>query len=173
MTTLWAEEIWKDVPGYGGRFQVSNRGRLRVVRCYTRLLQPYQNRDGYLVGTFCIEGKKVRQGVHRFVAEAFLPNLDAKEQVNHINGDKTDNRVENLEWVTCQENNIHRCRVLGGGGGRAERPVVCVDTGEWFSSMTLAAKAYGIRVTDILKVCKGYRNTTKGLKWAYAEEVQA
>lgn len=170
-TTLWADgEVWRDIPGHGGLFQVSNLGRLRAVR--VKILKPYKTRTGYLIGVLCNGNRKTRQGVHRFVAQAFLPNPEGKEQVNHINGNKEDNRVENLEWATCQENNLHRCRVLGGGGGRAERPVVNLDTGEWFKSMTEAAKAVGVPVTYILKVCKGYRNSTKGTRWAYAEEVE-
>lgn len=166
-------EIWKDVPGYVGRtgkIQASNLGRLRVIRYYTRVMQPFQSRDGYLVGTAYIDGKRIRHGVHRFVAEAFLPNPEGKEQVNHKNGDKADNRVENLEWATCQENNLHRCRVLNGGGGRPERPVVCLTTGERFPSITAAADATGAQICKILMVCQGKRKHTKGLAWAYAEE---
>lgn len=169
--TSWADEVWRDVPGYDGLLQVSNHGRLRVIRCYTRILQPFKSRDGYLVGTVNIKGKRIRHGVHRFVAEAFLPNPEGKEQVNHKNGDKTDNRPENLEWATCQENNLHRCRVLGGGGGRPERPVVCLTTGEWYPSITAAADATGAHICKILQVCQGKRKHTLGLAWAYAEEV--
>lgn len=162
-------EQWRDIPGYEGQFQVSNLGRLRAVR--VKLLNPYKTRSGYLIGVLCIGNKKIRHGVHRFVAQAFLPNPDGKEQVNHKNGNKEDNRVENLEWVTCQENNLHRCRVLGGGGGRPEKPVVCLDTGEWFPSITAAADATGSKICKILQVCKGERKHHNGRSWAYAEEV--
>lgn len=168
MMASWAEEEWRDIPGYGGQFQVSNLGRLRAVR--VKLLNPYKTRDGYLIGVLCVGNKKIRHGVHRFVAQAFLPNPDGKEQVNHKNGDKEDNRVENLEWVTCQENNLHRCRVLGGGGGRPEKPVICLDTGEWFPSITAAADATGAQICKILLVRQGKRKHTKGLAWSYAEE---
>jgi hypothetical protein len=171
MTMASCPEIWKDVPGYGGRLQASSLGRLRVVVSYTRILKPYVNRDGYHIGTLCIDGGKVRHGVHRFVAEAFLPNPDGKEQVNHIDGDKSNNRPENLEWSSCQENNLHRCRVLGAKCGREKRPIVCLSTGEWFPSMTAASQAAGVPVHYIIKVCKHQRDSTMGLRFAYAEEV--
>lgn len=172
---LWHDEEWRDVPGYAsrtGKLQASNLGRLRVVRYYTRVMKPFQNHDGYLIGTVDIDGKRIRHGVHRFVAWAFLPNPEGKEQVNHINGDKSDNRPENLEWVTCQENNLHRCRVLGAKCGRDERPVVCLDTGEWFPSITAAADAVEGQICKILMCCQGKRKHHKGLAWAYAEEVE-
>lgn len=158
------------MPGYEGVLQASNLGRLRTIR--VRILKPFKNRDGYLIGTVDLNGTRIRHGVHRFVAEAFLPNPDRKDQVNHINGDKSDNRLENLEWATCQENNLHRRRLIHGSGGRQERPVVCPDTGEWFPSMTAAGKATGTPVHYIIKVCKHQRNSTMGRRWDYAEEVE-
>lgn len=170
MMTSWTnpDEVWKDIPGWEGLYQVSNLGRIRSIR--VRLIKPYDTR-GYRVATLHSGDRMERAGVHRFVAQAFIPNPESKEQVNHINGDKADNNVENLEWVTCQENNLHRCRVLGGGGGRSERPVVCLTTGEWFPSITAAADATGSQICKILMCCQGKRNRHNGLAWAYAEGV--
>ena len=162
-------EMWRDIPGYDGRYQVSDAGRVRGPR---GVLRPFRSRDGYLINTASVHGTQLRTGVHRLVATAFVPNPENKPQVNHINGDKTDNRPENLEWVTCSENNLHRRRVLNGGGGRAKRLVVCMDTGARYPSITEAAAATGSALVGILKCCKGQRNKTNGLRWAYAEVVK-
>lgn len=170
-STSWLdEEIWRDIPGWEGLYQVSNKGRIRSLR--VRVTKPFDAR-GYKVATLRAGDRLQRSGVHRFVAAAFIPNPEGKEQVNHINGVRDDNRVENLEWVTCHENNLHRCRVLnGGGGGRPKRPVICLTTGEWFPSITEAADATGSQLCKILLCCQGKRKHHHGLAWAYAEEVE-
>lgn len=168
MTSSKTEE-WRDVPGYEGRYQASSLGRIQGPR---GLNKPFKNRDGYLVATLYTRDGKVRTGVHRLVALAFIPNPEDKPQTNHKNGIRTDNRPENLEWVTCSENNLHRRRVLKGGGGRPKKPVVCLDTGVVYASITEAAEATGAGIDKILSCCKGRRNMTHGLRWAYAEEVE-
>ncbi len=163
-------EVWKDIPGYEGKYQASNYGRIRGPRGVNK---PFKSRDGYLVATLFFQKQKIRTGTHRLVALAFIPNPEDKPQINHKNGIRHDNRPENLEWVTCSENNLHRRRVLKGGGGRAKRPVVCIDTHTLYDSITEAAKATGCSIEKILSVCKGERYKTGGLRWAYAEEVSA
>lgn len=75
------------------------------------VLKPYKNCWGYLLVDMRKNGKRYLKCVHRLVAEAFIPNPEGKTQVNHINGDKSDNRVENLEWCTCSENQYHAFRI--------------------------------------------------------------
>lgn len=166
MTSSKAEE-WRDIPGYEGRYQASNLGRIQGPRGLNR---PFKNRDGYLVATLYANHLKTRTGVHRLVASAFIPNPENKPQINHKNGLRTDNRPENLEWVTCSENNLHRRRVLKGGGGRLPKPVVCIDTGKVYASLTEAANNTGARIEKILACCKGQRKRTHGLRWAYTKE---
>lgn len=113
------QEIWKPIKGYEGLYEVSNLGNARSLDRQVRysiagrrvikgkLLKNYVNNRGYVrIGVYK-SGAIVNKGMHRVVAEAFLPNPENKPDVNHINGIKTDNRVENLEWATHYDNMQH------------------------------------------------------------------
>ncbi len=98
-------EIWKDIPGYEGLYQVSNMGNVYSVRNKKRLAT--SQRTAYSIVCLSKDGKQKCFGVHQLVALAFLPNPKNKPQVNHINCNRHDNRAENLEWVTRDENLAH------------------------------------------------------------------
>lgn len=101
-------EIWKPIEGHDG-YEVSSLGRVRSYkRGRERLLKPhFFIRSPYYCVYLYIGGKSKPFTIHKLVAQTFIPNPENKPQVNHINGVKTDNRVENLEWVTASENTRH------------------------------------------------------------------
>lgn len=113
-------EIWKPVKGYEGLYEVSNVGRVKSMprtiarsdgKPYTikkeKIMKLFADEDGYRRIEMRNDGKSFKTFAHRLVARAFIPNAENKPQVNHINGIKNDNRVDNLEWVTLQENKDH------------------------------------------------------------------
>lgn len=110
--------MWRDICGYEGYYQVSDDGRVRTLERYInrgdiiqlrreRAARCYVNQDGYLKVRLNKNGNTKEYFVHRLVAQAFIPNDECKPEVNHINANRTDNRKENLEWVSRQENIQH------------------------------------------------------------------
>lgn len=98
---LFTDEIWKNIVGYNGKYQISNLGR---VRHNETILKPYPNSCGYLRVGLYKEGKYRKELVHRLVADVFIDNPYNLPVVNHKNEDKEDNRATNLEWATIKEN---------------------------------------------------------------------
>ena len=167
-------KFWLDVPGYEGLYQVNNLGEIRSIRTNPpRLLKPWRHPAGYLCVTLCKDKRQTKLLAHRVVAEAFIPNPENKPQVNHKNGDKTDNNATNLEWCDNQENALHSAYVLRNESTIEKRPVICLSTGQKYPSVSDAARAVGGCNQNIVKCCQGKRTHHKGLRWAYAEEVQA
>lgn len=118
------KEIWKDVIGYNGKYQVSNLGRVKsITRVITspnrsslyklgRILRPI-NHHGYKCVFLANSGNQKRNTIHRLVVSSFLPNPNGLKEVNHKNGIKGDNRLDNLEWCTRSENMLHAFKVCG------------------------------------------------------------
>ncbi|HJZ23679.1 MAG TPA: NUMOD4 domain-containing protein [Candidatus Babeliales bacterium] len=112
-------EVWKDIIGYEGLYQVNNLGKIKTLSGFVRhnlygkmkvnekIHKEYYTSRGYVRVNLRKNNKLKTHHVHRLVALSFIPNPNNKYQINHINGIKIDNKVENLEWCTNEENRIH------------------------------------------------------------------
>lgn len=172
------EEIWKEVPGYEGLYEVSDKGQVRSLNYsrtgQTKVLKPSKNPRGYHYVNLCKDGRQKSSTVHRLVAQAFIPNPMVLPMVNHKNEDKTDNRVDNLEW--CD----HRYNI--NYGTRNERvaktmskPVLQFDKSgnfvkEW-PSVSEVERQTGWFNTCISACCLGKRKTAYGFVWRHSESV--
>ena len=167
-------EVWKDVVGFERAYQVSNLGRVKSKTrkgvIAERLLRPFKNNQGYECVDLWDNNHK-KKLVHRLVAEAFIANPNNKKEVNHIDGNPLNNKVENLEWVSHKENMLHSHRVLHQRTVKGQvinnKPVKCLDTDEVFASASEAARQKGCSQSNITSVVLGKRSKAGGLKWAY------
>lgn len=164
-------ETWKAVEGTGGKYEVSNVGRVRNTQT-NRVLSQHDNGKGYSKVHIEVDGEHKKCYVHRLVADAFLDNPHTKREVNHKDSNPANNNVENLEWVTPSENIKHAVykRRLNAWGNEA-RPIIshCVETGEEmrFATISEAERHFGSRhITDVLK---GKRKKVKGHTFRYVE----
>lgn len=204
------KEVWKDIEGYEGLYQVSNIGRVRSLDKEIKTYNggSYINKgkiingsiaksEGYLRVTLVKDRKNTIKKIHRLVAEAFIPNPENKPCVDHINTIRDDNRVENLRWVTYEENmnnpltkqKISKIntgegnpfygkkhteeslkKISESGKGRIptnRKKIICVELNRVFDSIAEAGRELNIGSQNICKVLKGERNTCGGYHWEY------
>lgn len=164
MKHIYTLDFWKDIAGFEGLYQVSNVGQIKSLKS-NKILKPAPDKDGYLLVNLHKDGKQKTFKVHRLVAAAFLPNEDELPQVDHINNDKTDNRVCNLQWISNVENNRKK-----ETGIAIPRRVQCVETGEIFESVATAAKAVNRSKITMSGHLRGLTQTCAGKHFEYYNE---
>lgn len=125
----------------------------------------YTDKDGYKYVLFRFKGKRRKVFVHRLIAYAFLEKVITKNQVNHIDGNKANNRADNLEWVDPSENQMHSRYILDNMTGFHDTPVICVETGELFISTRDAWRKTGVSYSHISECARQKRKTAGGYHW--------
>lgn len=177
--------MWKAIKGTNGMIEVSDDGIVRSLLTGTpRVLKTQRDSKGYHRLRVTINRKKMTFKIHREVAKAYIPNPNKLPQVNHKDGDKDNNCISNLEWVSNRENAHHAMTnglwdsVIDGArkeNERRKRPIVGYCSGQnsscsrYFESISEAERVIGSR--HIVDVLKGKRHQVKGWTFRYAEEV--
>lgn len=185
MNTL---EIWNIVKfkQYSGYYAASSIGRIKRLKrtlpdgrvIQEKILSQDPTKDGYLRTTFRLNGKLVKPFVHKLVLGAFVDNPENKPEGNHKNGVKSDNRLSNLEWVTKSENILHSFRELGkkiknppkgkfGKHNHSSKKIICLNTGERYDSIRIAASELDLNEKSLALHCKGKFPSLYGLKFQY------
>ena len=177
-------EVWRDIEGYEGLYQVSNQGRVKSLERKVshwrggeriqkeRILKPITDHYGYQVVNLYAGGKPKMHKVHRLVCQSFHDNPDNKSQVNHLNENKTDNRACNLEWSTAKENNTHGTRTERSA--KALSKPICQytldgDLVKVWQSTNEVERQTGFRRGNISQAANGKYKNSHGFIWKYVE----
>lgn len=187
-------EIWKPIIGFEGIYEVSSHGRVRsldrIVECKNGALKPKKGlvlspkieKSGYLAVNLKYGGSGIMKRIHCLVAQAFIPNPENKDIVNHKNGIKSANYLFNLEWNTSTENNQHARRTgltkntASGSKNSKSKAVVQLDlNGNFiaeFGGLREAARNTTANNTNIMFCCQGKYSQSGGFKWMYKSDYQ-
>jgi len=176
------EEIWKDIKGYEGLYQVSNLGRVKSLErkvpfrntfktIKERVLKYCYDGNHYAYISLIKNGEKKNKTVHRLVAEAFIPNPNNLPQVNHIDENKENNKLINLEWCDSLHNLLHSNVIKKGNNSRKKAIQQFTKDGKFiaeFNGVLEACRQLNFKShAGIVECCKGTRCTAYGYKWKY------
>lgn len=172
------KEIWKDIIGYEGHYQISNLGRVKSFKKNKSsgiVMKPYDNNRGYLLVDLMKNGVRERYLIHRLVAQYFIHNKEPEVNtiVNHIDGNKINNLISNLEWTTQQYNCIHAFNNGLNDGIHWSKGVNQYTKGGKFvanyQSLFEAGLLTGCDVSGISKCCRGIKIQVGGYRWKFAD----
>lgn len=174
------QELWIDIPGYSGQYAAFHKGAI-LNRVTGKVLKPTVFSCGYPYVTICVNGQKKHKRVHRLICETFISNPHNKSEVNHIDGNKLNFHISNLEWVTSSENKKHAFRIglmkptspqkgkFNELNARSKQVAQLTLNGTLVKIWPSIAEAcrHGFSIANICKVCKGERHSHKGFIWKY------
>lgn len=160
-TVIYDGEVLED-------YEVSNYGQVRSLKWgKIKILKQHMDKSGYLVTGLKINKKHKVVKVHRLVAYAFIPNPQNKPTVNHIDENKHNNHVSNLEWATHKEQIHHGTRTE-----KYSKKVICIETGQKFDSLKQASEQTELPQQNICRCCKGQCKSAGGFHWMYLEDYE-
>lgn len=163
------KEKWKPITEFNGKYEISNLGRVRNNT--GKLMKLYINDAGYWVVALKKDKKTCFRRIHRLIAIAFIPNPENKLEVNHIDSDRSNYAISNLEWCSSSENHIHAAHRKEFGFLNALKPIACYNINgrleNLFNSQSEAARILKCRQSNICQALKGKQIKAKGFIWKY------
>lgn len=162
------QEIWKDIKGYEGLYQISNKGNVRSIK-FNRILNMKLslNNKGYYIVKFRKKGVQTLYSVHRLVAEAFILNPNNYPCINHKDENPKNNNVDNLEWCTYKYNNNYGEHNKKMRLSKSTMPIICIELNKEFISQKEAARQLGINQASIWQCLHGNYKLAGGYRWKF------
>lgn len=183
-----SNEIWKDIIGYEGYYQISSFGRVRSLKriiidknnnkhtINEKILKPHKSIQGYLTVSLLKIRNNKRIRIHRLVALHFIENINNYSQVNHKDFNRENNNVDNLEWMTPSQNVKYSWDngrygdsklITKEANKKCSKKVLCVDLNTVFESARKASREFNIAISSISQCCNKKRKSAGGYKWQY------
>ena len=161
-------EMWKPIENYKGLYLVSSLGRVMNAKT-GRILKPQKNERGYIKVELCKDGKSKLYSLHRLVLIAFVGYVEGKDQVRHIDGDKSNCELDNLEWSTQAENMKHFFNRNTKRNKRRIRRIRCVETKEVYMNAEDASVKLGYDRSSILRTAQGLYESLYGYHFEFVD----